>query len=185
MGTAFVGLALLPAVLAGCLNPNLVNQNLNTLFPTAPGDEPFLAIRIINDTTATLDIPLVYDDGTTPAFTYLIQALTPQGRETGLLLEWPILRVALGDLDNPFIPAIVAYFPDGSTTGVVFGQAALQANTHYNRGDTVIFHITEDSRSPAYIRVSSGIIDGSTQAGQPGREDPFGIMRALLLANGF
>jgi hypothetical protein len=171
--------------LAGCLNPGLVNATVGGLYPVAPGDEPFLMARVINDTSATLDIPIVYDDGTVPTFTYQVRELTPEGRETGILLEWPILRLAVGDLDNPLLPVIVANFPDGSTSGVYFGRSALEAGVDFDRGDTVIFHFTEDSQSASFIRVSVGRIEGDDQPANPSRGDTFEAVRLLLEATGF
>jgi hypothetical protein len=179
-----VAVALLPLV-GGCLNPNFLNTVVGGFYPTAPGDEPFVMVRVINDTSATLDVPIAYDDGTTPTFTYVIRELTPEGRDTGILLEWPILRIALGDLNNPLLPLIIANFPDGSSSAVPFGQQALVAGVDYDRGDTIIFHITEDSRSAAFLRVSSGLIDGDSQQGSFDRGNPFERLRAVLAASGF
>jgi len=188
-GSLMVILGLLPFC-GGCLNPALFNQASGALFPTAPGDEPFLAVRVINDTTATLDVPIMYDDGLTylsplpPNPTFLITDLTPEVRETGVVLRWPVLRVALGDLDNPVLPAIVARLPEGQTAGAPFGHRALEVGVDYDRGDTIIFYINEDSRSAAVLTVSIGVIDGAAQ-GQPSRADPFEATRLLLEAGGF
>lgn len=179
-----VAAAILPLV-AGCLNPEFLNQTTGGLYPTAPGDEPFISVRVINDTSADLDIAIVYDDGTQPTYNYFIRKLTPEGRDTGILLEWPILRVAVGDLNNPFLPLTIAYYPDGTTTGVFFGHPALQANVDYQRGDTIIFHFVEDSRSPAYVRVDPGLISGASEQGTFTRDDPFEHLRLLMEANGF
>jgi len=181
-GLAIAGWAV---CLTGCLNPGLVNATVGGLYPVAPGTEPFVMARVINDTSATLDIPIVYDNGSIPTFTYQVRELTPEGRDTGVLLEWPVLRIAVGDLDNPLLPVIVANFPDGSTTGVYFGRPALQAGVDFDRGDTVIFHFTEDSRSPAYIRVSVGRIEAANQPTNYSRDDPFEKVRLLLDATGF
>jgi len=182
--TGMMWVALLPMA-GGCLNPDFLNSTVGGFYPTAPGDEPFIMVRVINDTSATLDVPIVYDDGTTPTFTYIIRGLTPEGRDTGILLDWPILRVALGDLNNPILPLILAYYPDGSSSGVAFGQEALDAGVDYDRGDTIIFHITEDSRSAAYIRVSTGLIDGANQSGSFDRGDPFERLNLLMVGSGF
>jgi len=179
-----VAMAVLPLV-GGCLNPNFLNSAVGGFYPTAPGSEPFLMVRVINDTTATLDVPIVYDDGTTPTFTYIIRGLTPEGRDTGILLEWPILRVALGDLNNPALPLTLAYFPDGSSSAVPFGQRALEVGVDYDLGDTIIFYFTEDSRSAAFLRVSAGLIDGDNQQGSFDRGNPFGRLRVLLDNSGF
>lgn len=171
--------------LTGCLNPQLVNQTVGGLYPTAPGAQPYVAVRVINDTTATLDIPIVYDDGTVPTFSYLIQGLTPEGRDTGIVLQWPILRLAVGDLANPLSPLILAYFPDGSTSAIMFGQAALQAGVDYDRGDTIVFHFIQDSRSSAYIRVQAGRIVGADQQGPFSRENPYERLQIFQTVTGF
>ncbi len=183
-----IGWYLAPVCLAwstGCLSPELINQTVGGLYPTAPGSQPFVAIRVINDTSALLDIPIVYDDGSVPPYTYLVQGLSPEGRDTGILLEWPILRLGIGDLDNPLLPLVVAYFPDGTTTGVIFGEPALQAGVDFERGDTIIFHFVQDSRSSAYIRVEPGRIPGSTQDGTFTRGNPFERLNILMTVNGY
>ena len=162
LGWAVV-LCLLPTA-AGCLNPDVVNSASGALYPIAPGDEPFLLVRVINDTTATLDVPIVYDDGfsgTPPV--YLINELSPEVRETGVLLDWPVFSVAAGSLTDPWFPSITANLPDGSTASVPFGLSALRAGVDYDSGDTVIFYLNHDARSEAYMTVSVGVIDGATQ----------------------
>jgi hypothetical protein len=179
-----VMLMVLPC-LTGCLNPDLVSRSVGGLYPTAPGNEQFVLVRLINQTTATLDVPIVYDDGSQPAFTYFVRGLSPGGKDTGLLLDWPIVRVAIGDLDNPFQPAVNALFPDGRSVAVAFGNPALQAGVDFNRGDTILFVFTEDSRSSAYIRVSPALISGTSQTGPFSRGDPFERLQILLQASGF
>lgn len=181
---ACVILTALP-VLAGCINPEFLNQISGVYYPVAPGDEQYVMIRVVNDTTATLDVPIVWDNGTTPTFRYLIRGLSPEGRDTGLLLDWPILRVAVGDLDNPYGPEIVANFSGGQSSGVYFGRSALQANVDFKRGDTIIFQFTADNRSPAYIRVTVGRIDGEKQSAEALRADPFTLLRLLTTGLGF
>ena len=171
--------------LAGCLNPDLVNTTVGGLYPTAPGGESFVLVRLINNTTATLDVPIVYDDGSRPTFTSVVRGLSPGGRDTGLLLDWPIVRVAIGDLDNPYLPAVNALFPDGRSIAVAFGYPALQAGVDFNRGDTIIFDFAEDSRSSAFIRVSPALISGAAQSGTFSRGDPFQRLQILLETTGY
>ena len=168
----------------GCLNPALLNQQLGGYYPTAPGDQRFVLVRVINDTPAVLDVPIVYDNGIETSI-YLIDGLTPEGRETGVLLDWPVLRVGIGDLDNPLLPSIIASFPDGGTSFVPFGQQSLQTGVDYNNGDAILFYINEDNRSPLYITVSVGLIDGDTQLADFSRGDPFAMVTGLLAVNGF
>ena len=52
-----VMLMVLPC-LAGCLNPDIVSTTVGGLYPTAPGNEQFVLVRLINQTTATLDVPI-------------------------------------------------------------------------------------------------------------------------------
>lgn len=176
-------LGLLP-LSAGCLNPEFVNAKLGRLYPIAPGDEALVAVRIINDTTATLDVPIAYDDGSA-THEYQITGLSPEVRETGFVIDWPVTRIALGDLDDPYLPAMTATFPDGSVSGVFFGQRALQRNVDYDRGDAILFHVNEDSRNPVYITVSVGIIDGAAQPAVYTRADPFEAIRLILAISGF
>ncbi|MBN1489699.1 MAG: hypothetical protein JXA69_07260 [Phycisphaerae bacterium] len=169
----------------GCLNPNLVNATSGGLYPVAPGDEPFLLVRVINDTSATLEeVPIVYDNGfAPPAFT--IRNLSPGGRETGVLLNWPVFQVAIGSLADPMSPAILAVFPDGSTNLAPFGRAPLRAGIEYERGDTIIFRISENNVSPVAISVSAGLIDGDTEPASYSRGNPFETVRLILQENGF
>ena len=169
LGLALIGL--LPAM-AGCLNPEFVNQlkvplpfTTSQLYPLAPGDEPFLLVRLINDTSSSIDVDISYDNGAAD-LTYRVTRLDPGGRETGILLDWPVTRLALGDLDSPNSPAIVASIVDaeGVVSGVnavAFGRPALVAGVDYGRGDTIIFHLTDDGRSPAFISVSIAVSSSS------------------------
>ncbi len=176
--------ALLPASV-GCINPGLTNSIFGEFYPVAPGDEPFVAVRVVNDTAATLDVPIVYDvygDGTV-VNTYLITNLNPEGRETGVVLGWPVSRIAIGDLDNPVLPTIAASFPSQDAIVAPFNHPALEAGTDFDSGDTILFYINEDSRSPVFLVVSIGLIDGATQRGPFSRADPF--ESATLLLNAF
>ena len=107
--------------------------------------------------------------------------LDPMSRDAGVVVAWPILRVALGSLDNPFSPAITATFDNGLSVQVPFGQPALEAGTDFSEGDTILFRLTEDARSPTFITVSSGRIDGATQTGPFARADTFATVRLLLV----
>jgi hypothetical protein len=179
----FASLGLLPLA-TGCLNPNLVNQVAGQFYPTAPGDTPFLMVQVENYTQARLDVPIVYDNGiTTP--TFYIRDLNPLSYDTGVVLPWPVLRVAIGDLNNPVAPTISATYPNGATQSVPFGHPALQAGVDYQRGDTIIFLLTGNAQSGAYLSVSVGRIDAATQTGATQRADPFGVTELLLLQNGF
>ncbi|MGB9624349.1 MAG: hypothetical protein ACPMAQ_05750 [Phycisphaerae bacterium] len=168
----------------GCLNPDLVNQAVGSFYPTAPGNTPFLMIQVVNQSQARLDVPIAYDNGvTTPVF--YIRNLNPLSHDTGVVLPWPVLRLAIGDLTNPLAPTISATYPNGAVQAVPFGHAALQAGVDYQRGDTIIFVVTGNAQSPAYLNVSIGRIDGAADAGATQRADPFGITELLLLQNGF
>ncbi len=169
---------------SGCLNPNLVNQAVGSFYPTAPGNTPFLMVQVVNQSQARLDVPIVYDNGvTTP--TFYIRSLNPLSHDTGVVLPWPVLRLAIGDLTNPLAPTISATYANGAVQAVPFGHAALRAGVDYQRGDTILFVITGNAQSPAYLNVSIGRIDGAADAGATQRADPFGITELLLLQNGF
>jgi len=126
---------------SGCLNPNLVNQAVGSFYPTAPGNTPFLMVQVVNQSQARLDVPIVYDNGvTTP--TFYIRSLNPLSHDTGVVLPWPVLRLAIGDLTNPLAPTISATYANGAVQAVPFGHAALRAGVDYQRGDTILFVIT-------------------------------------------
>lgn len=170
---------LLPVLFTSCLNPDFVSASFGNLYPAAPGDEPFLLVRVVNDTTATLDVPISFEDGTGAGpFTFL--DLTPEGREVGVLLDWPVTRVAVGSLDNPFLPGVVASLPDGTEVAVASNQFALQAGVDYNRGDAIVFRFVANVNNPASIAMSTSRIDGSTQQGPFSRADTFRTVRQVL-----
>ncbi|GMV97407.1 MAG: hypothetical protein AMXMBFR83_17650 [Phycisphaerae bacterium] len=170
---------MLSALAGGCLNPDFVSTNLGGLYPSAPGDEPFLLVRVVNDTTATLDIPISFEDGTN-SLPFTITDLTPAGREVGVLLDWPVTRVAVGDLENPFLPSVVASLPNGINVVIPPNQYALRAGVDYNRGDAIVYRFVADARNPAAIGVTIAKIDGSTQQGPFTRADTFRTVRQLL-----
>jgi hypothetical protein len=172
------------AACTGCLNPKIVNSVTDNFYPLVPGQEPYLLVRVINDTTATIDIPIVYDNGV-GSNEYIILGLTPEMRETGIVLPWPVLRLAIGDLDDPFASGLIATLPNGNISAVPFGHDALVAGTDYDKGDGIIFYVTTDSRSQFYITVSIGLIDATHQPTQFTRADPFEAVRLILLLNGF
>lgn len=171
--------ALLPVLTASCLNPDFVGQTFGGLYPSAPGDEPFLLVRVVNDTAATLDVPIIYDDGT-GAQPFLFRDITPQAREAGVLLDWPIARVNVGSLDTPFATTIVASLPNGTNVLIAPNQFPAQAGVDFNRGDTLIYRFTAASPNPAAINVSIARIDGSTQQGPFSRADTFRTVRQIL-----
>ncbi len=168
----------------GCLNPNLVNSTTGRLYPLAPGDQPFVLATVINDTLATVDLQINVDEGRSTPSSYFFTDLDPLSRTAGTLVPYPFLRIAIGNLDNPFAPSIVGTFPDGLTIQVPFGQPALVAGQDLKKGDTIIFHLVADTRSPTAIHVDTGVLDGSTQQGPFSREDTFAVARLLLLTNG-
>jgi hypothetical protein len=168
----------------GCLNPNTFNQYTGRLYPIVPGQAPFLLVRVINNTTATIDIPIVYDDGSGKK-QYVITGLTPLAYETGIALDWPVTRLALCDLDNPYRPNIIAVLPDGSLSAVPYANRTLEAGVDYDMGDGVTFELSSDVRSPAYITVNLGFTDADWQPSSFTRADPFEAAYLLLLLGGF
>lgn len=180
----------LVSLITGCLNPGFVNTRTRSFYPLAPGDEPFLLVRLVNDTTATLDVPIAYDDGITSAVTDSLtgySGLSPEFGEFGFLLHWPVAKVGIGTVDDSPSSALAtsfqATFPDGSTMSIPAQMESLKAGIDYNEGDTIIFHFIADSRSPYFIQVNVGRIDGSTQTGPFSRADTFYTIRQTLLLN--
>lgn len=181
----FLAIALgILAVCSGCLNPEFVNRINGRLYPIVPGDQPFLLVRVINNTNAAVDVPIVYNDGTADR-EFVITGLTPQVHETGIVLDWPVMRVALCDLDNAYNPTIIATLPDGSISAVPFGYSALEAGVDYMAGDGIIFSLNGDVRSPAFVRVNIGRIDAELQPSGFSRADPFEAANLILLLGGF
>lgn len=168
----------------GCLNDQLFNQISGRLYPIVPVNQPFLLVRVINNTNATLDVPIVYSDGTADR-EYLITGLTPEARETGIVLDWPVMELALCDLNNPYRATIIATLEDGSISAVPFGYDALQAGVDYAAGDGIVFSLNGDVRSDAYIRVNVGYIDADRQPDSYTRADPFEAVHYILLLAGF
>jgi len=180
-GFAALVAILLPVLTASCLNPDFVSQTAGGLYPSAPGDEPFLLVRIVNDTTATLDVPIMYDDGTGPqAFVFL--DLSPEAREAGVLLDWPVSSLNVGSLDSPFLPAITATLPDGTNLLVAANLNPAAAGVDFVRGDALLYRFVADARNEAAIGVTVARIDGSTQAGPFSRADTFRTVRQILQA---
>lgn len=172
------------ATSSGCLNDQLVNRLNGRLYPVVPGNQPFLLVRVINNTNASLDVPIVYNDGTADR-EFVITGLTPQVHETGIVLDWPVMRVALCDLDNAYRATIIATLPDGSISAVPFGYNALEAGVDYMSGDGIVFSLNGDVRSPAYVRVNIGYIDAELQPDGFSRADPFEAANLILLLGGF
>jgi len=168
----------------GCLNPDTFNQYTGRLYPIVPGKQPFLLVRVINNTTATVDVPIVYDDGSGRK-QYVITGLTPLAYETGIALDWPVTRLALCDLDNPYRATIIATLPDGSLSAVPYANRTLEAGVDYDMGDGVTFVLNNDVRSDAYISVSLGFTDADWQPSSFTRADPFEAAYLILLLGGF
>lgn len=179
---AVLGTLLLPGLLTSCLNPDVVNQSAGGLYPAAPGDEPFLLVRVINETQADLTrVPVSYDDGTG---TKTVNLFIPVGnRGTGVLLDWPVTRVTVGTLDSPLIPSITATLEQGTDVVIPALVSPAQAEADYVRGDALVYRITSDSRNPAAINVSLYKIDGSTEQGPFSRADTFRTVRQILEVN--
>lgn len=168
----------------GCLNPDLVNQSLGGLYPTAPGDTPFVLATVVNQTSASIDLRIFADDGSIQPPSLLFTNLSSKEKVAGTLFDWPVLRLSIGDPNNPTAPSIVATFPDGLTIQLPFGRAPLVAGQDYDSGDNVIFLLTEDPRSQTGIVISVGVIDGAGQEGPFTRADTFETIRLLLIING-
>lgn len=175
--------AIMLCLTTGCLNPDFVNQRTGSLVPTAPGDTPFLLVDVINNTSATVDFNYFIDEGAGVQAQSRVRNLTPEVRSHGRVFAWPVVSVGLGSADDPFEPTLVATFPGQFTIQVPAGRT-LYAGEDYFEGDTVVFLIEEDARSPTFISVTAGRVDGSTQTGPFPRGDTFETMQLLLLRNG-
>lgn len=173
---------LLPVFMTSCLNPDLVSQTAGGLYPSAPGGQPFLLVRVVNNTQAMLDIPVIYDGGTGPQ-TFRFRNLSPEAEEAGVLLDWPVTRVNIGSLDSPFVPSIEASLPDGTNLLIPPDLYAAQAGVDFNRGDALVYRFVADSRNPAAIGVTLAKIDGTTQQGPFSRADTFQTVQLIIEGN--
>jgi hypothetical protein len=171
-------------LLASCFNPQVVNNAVGGLYPTAPGNNPFVLATIVNDTTASLTGTITVDEGRLTPRTYTFTTLDPGTRTAGVLIPWPFLRLTIGDLANPFAPSIACTLPSGLTVQVPFGQTPLIAGQDVARGDTIIFDMVADARDPSAIRVSTSRILAETQTGPFSQADTFTTARLLLLQSG-
>jgi hypothetical protein len=169
------------ALTAGCLNPQTFNAALGNLYPVTPAGQPFVLVRVINDTTATFQqVPIVYDDGNDPApAPIVIQNLTPAGHDSGILLDWPVWAVSIGSATNTLSPGIIAVFPDGTTT-LVAPTASLQAGVDFTVGDALVFHVTADARSTKTLYISVGRIEAASQGDNYSRDNPFAKVAGIL-----
>lgn len=176
--------ALVLPLASGCINPSLYNSETSNLYPLAPGDQPFVLVEVINDTTAVVDYTITVDDGRATPTQYPFSDITPATRDAGVLVPYPFLRVNLGDLDNPITPSITATLPDGLTIQVPPQVASLRAGVDFQQGDTIIYRLVADARSPSAITVSVAKIEGTTQTGPFTRADTFQVVKLLLLSQG-
>ncbi len=202
--TLIAALFALAAGSTGCLNPETLNAAFGTYYPVAPGNTPFLMARVINDTSGVAEqVPIIYDDGSTVPPVVYITSLNPQGREEGVVLHWPVYRLAIGSLTDPYMPSIKLTIqnqaalqgqtgtttqPSAVTVGatqVPFGHPALQAGVDYNRGDVIVFRLVEDVRSSSFIRVDISRIDATQGGGDGSRADTFANLWQLLATKGF
>jgi hypothetical protein len=178
-GCAALAAVFLPVLTASCLNPAVVNQTSGGLYPSAPGDEPFLLIRVINDTDADLTrVPVAYDNGTGPQ-TFDLSILKGQ-QGMGILLDWPVTKVTVGALDSALVPAITVTLATGEDVVIPSLINPAQANVDFVRGDTLVYRFRADTRNPAAITVNLYRIDGSTQQGPFQRTDTFLAVRQIL-----
>lgn len=177
-GTLALSVALL-SLTAGCLNPGFVNTVSNNIYPLAPGDEPFVLVRMVNQTSAAITANIDADFGIDETYGPITQNLSDY-EEVGFLLEAPVVRVTLGDIDaDPFEPTLQALFPTGLNVLFPIGLEPLELGQDYSMGDTIVYVFYNDSRSETSIRVSVGVIDGDTQLG-PFRANTFDTVRQLL-----
>jgi len=120
--------------LAGCLNPDLVSRAAGGLYPTAPGNEEFVQVRLINETTATLDVPIVYDDGSKPSLPSLCAAFPrwPGHRPAARLADRS--RGARGIWTTRSCRRSALCFRMADRWPSPSGGPALQAGVDFNRG---------------------------------------------------
>src|SRR5215212_6616540 len=76
--------AVLPVL--SCINPQVLNKSSGGLYPLAPGDQPFVLVTFLNDTTANISAQLLVDVGRTEPNFFFFQNFSPGEHTQGVLI---------------------------------------------------------------------------------------------------
>ena len=179
----WAGLAAL-AVLSGC-GTGLGGSSV----PAAPGDTPFVMIKVINRSSFfTLDF-LIQTETITASGTTVgggtLRDIRSNGGDSALIVPCPVDRIGLGNLNDPNSTGFRVGGPGQiDKVDVSWGQAALVSGFSYNCGDTVLFMVVDSQSEPGGVLVTTGLIGGATETGPFSGPDTFEILEDLLRAEG-
>jgi len=171
-----------------CVNPNLINTaTAGSLVPLAPGSQNFVLIQLINNSSFFLDglVSVELTGGMPPdaQINTVFANIRPGGGDAAVVLECPVDRVGLGDLDDPSSPGFrVGLTPQGKT-GVAWGRPPLVSGFNYSCGDAIVFVAINDPTSNGSVRIDAGVVSGASQPAPA--IDTFGNLQAVLTSNGF
>lgn len=184
-GLLAVAMGGLLSATTGCLNPNLANSITGGVLPTAPGDLPFVLVRVVNRSSAVIEsTQVVADTGLPDLDTFGFAGIDAGVGDWGIVFACPVLQIGLGDVEEARSTAMVVTFPGGATVQVPNTGLTVQAGVDFNCGDTILYIVSDAPGSPFGVRIDVGRIDGSTQTGPFSRADTFETVYLLLALNG-
>ena len=157
--------------------------------PAAPGDTPFVMIKVINHSTFFAVDFLIQTETTTASGTTVrggtLRNIRSNGGDSALIVPCPVDRIGLGNLDDPNSTGFRVGVPGAADkVDVSWGQAPLVSGFSYNCGDTVVFMVVDSQDNPGGVLVTTGLIGGATETGPFSGPDTFEILEDLLRAEG-
>jgi hypothetical protein len=167
---------------SGC-NPDLVNAvSGGSQVPLAPGNQPFVHVTVLNDSTAFIDYTISTEDDDLMLVTNA--GSTPLVGDFGIIYRCPVNRIALGDLERPEFPIGQAVHQNGLITNVFFEDPPLVEGISFNCGDSVFFVMVNDTSSPSGISIGAGVFSGANQ-GPVTQIETYQVIRNILAVEGF
>ena len=156
--------------------------------PIAPGDTPFVLIKVINRSSQfTIDF-LIQTETTTTTGTVAtsreLRNVRSNGGNAALIVQCPADRIGLGNLNDPESIGFRVGFPGQEKIGVAWGQAPLVSGFSYNCGDLVVFLATDSATEPSGVRIDTGLIGGASEVGPFTGPDTYENLEDLLRSEG-
>jgi hypothetical protein len=157
--------------------------------PIAPGDTPFLMIKVINrSSTFTVDF-LIQTETTTVNGTTVgggeLRDIRSNGGDAALVVPCPVDRVGLGNLNDPNSTGYrVGFTGQTDKVEVPWNRNPLVSGFSYNCGDTIVFLVTDSQTDRGGVLVTTGLIGGASEMGPFSGPDTFEILEDLLRAEG-
>jgi len=177
------GLVML-AVVSGC-----GTGLFGSAVPAAPGDTPFVMIKVINQSSSFAVDFIIQTETTTASGTTVgggtLRNVRSYGGDASLIVPCPVDRIGLGNLNDPNSTGYRVGVPgEADKVDVAWGQAPLVAGFSYNCGDTVLFMVVDSQTESGGVLVTTGLIGGATEVGPFSGPDTFEILEDLLRAEG-